>query len=340
MIERVYFGTYTKHTSKGIYTARFDTEKGILSDLELFAAAENPTYLAFDKQNHLFSVSKQADKGGAASFTQDGHLISRVLEAGAPLCHLSVDEQRRLVYGANYHKGELLIYNIADDGTLSLVNKVVHHGSGIHPNQASAHVHFAGLTPDNCLVTCDLGTDVVTAYAVRPNGQTERIGNYQAAPGAGARHLVFHPHLKTAYLICELNASIEVLTYCGYGQFTHRQTVSTLPKAYRGENACAAIRISSDGKFVYASNRGHDSIAVFKVTDEGNLESLQIIPTSGRQPRDFNLTPDNRHLIVGHQDSDNITIFKRDGQTGRLTELSHDFKVPEVVCVAFKNEKE
>ncbi|MGT2924979.1 lactonase family protein [Streptococcus caviae] len=231
MIERVYFGTYTKHTSKGIYTARFDTEKGILSDLELFAAAENPTYLAFDRQNHLFSVSKQADRGGAASFTQDGQLISRVLEAGAPLCHLSVDEQRRLVYGANYHKGELLIYGIADDGTLSLLNKVVHHGSGIHPNQAGAHVHFAGLTPDNCLVTCDLGTDAVTAYAVRPNGQTKRIGNYQTAPGAGARHLVFHPHLKTAYLICELNASIEVLIYSGYGQFTHRQTVSTLPKA-------------------------------------------------------------------------------------------------------------
>ena len=340
MIETIYFGTYTKQTSKGIYTALFDTETGVLSDLKLLAAEENPTYLAFDKQNHLFSVSKQDDKGGIASFTQDGHLINRILETGAPLCHFSVDEKRRLVYGANYHKGELLIYSIADNGALSLLNKVVHRGSGIHPNQASAHIHFAGLTPDNYLVTCDLGTDAVTTYDVSPNGKTREIGNYQAAPGAGARHIVFHPHLKTAYLICELNASIEVLTYSGYGHFTHCQTVSTLPEVYTDANACAAIRISSDGKFVYASNRGHDSIAVFKVTSKGLLERLQIISTAGRQPRDFNLTPDDQHLIVGHQDSDNITIFKRNNQTGQLTEISHDFKIPEVVCVAFKNEKE
>lgn len=336
MIETVYFGTYTQKTSKGIYAADFDTETGQLDNLRLLAKEGSPTYLAFSSDGYLYSVSKQEGRGGIASFNPDFQLINQVLEERSGLCYVSVDDKRQLIYGVNYHKGQLLIYKRQNDGKLNLVNKLQCHGAGPHTNQDRSHLHFADLTPDKYLVTCDLGTDSLTSYDINADGKLTKIGNYQAAPGAGCRHLIFHPDFKIAYMICELNATIEVLIYDGYGQFEHCQTISTLPDDYHGFNACAAIRISSDGKFVYASNRGHNSIAVFEVTGDGILETRQIISTSGENPRDFNLSPDGKFLLAAHQDSDNVTIFKRDKASGILTEISHDFLVPEAVCLVFK----
>ena len=152
---------------------------------------------------------------------------------------------------------------------------------------------------------------------------------------AGARHIVFHNHYKIAYLICELNSTIEVLIYDGVGQFEHLQTISTLPEGFEDFNGTAAIRLSADGKFLYGSNRGHDSIAVYQILADGSLQLVEITPTKGKNPRDFNITPDQNYLIAVHQDSDNATVFKRDPETGRLTEISHDFYVPEAVCVTF-----
>ncbi len=336
MMETVYFGTYTKKMSQGIYAADFDSESGLLSNLRLVAKETNPTYLAFSNTGNLYSVASQDGKGGIASFNSNFELLNHVVEEGAPHCFISVDDERHLVYGANYHKGEALIYQQNEDGSLALLNKEVYSGSGPHPNQLSSHVHFVGLTPDKYLVVCDLGTDLVTTYDILENYQLEKIGQYHSTPGAGSRHIVFHPDLKVAYLICELNATVEVLIYDGCGQFERFDTISTLPEAYNGFNACAAIRISQDGKFVYASNRGDDSLAVFSVATDGSLKRIQIISTSGKNPRDFNITPDGAYIITVHQDSDNATVFKRDQETGLLNTLSNDFFVPESVCVTFK----
>lgn len=331
----IYFGTYTKRQSQGIYAADFQAETGELSKLRLIATEPNPTYLAVDKQKRLYSVGAKDGLGGIVAFDPDFQPLNHVLAEGAPLCYVAVDNHRQLVYGANYHKGQVLSYRILDDGSLELADSVQHQGSGPHENQASSHVHFADLTPDQFLVTCDLGTDRVTTYQVSQTGQLTEIAHYQTAAGAGPRHLVFHPFTKIAYLICELNATIEVLIYDGWGQFEHLQTISTLPADYQGFNATAAIRISQDGKFVYASNRGHDSIAVFEVERDGQLARTQIVPSLGQTPRDFTLSPDQNHLLVAHQDSDNITVFARDTASGHLTPLSHDFQVPEAVCIAF-----
>lgn len=335
MSQSIYFGTYTKKESKGIYKAQFDPETGSLRDLELVAAEPNPTFIAFSEKGNLYSVGAQDGKGGIASFTADFQPLNHVVEEGAPLCYVSVDDKRQLVYGANYHKGQVLVYKIEGDGQLSLIDQDTHEGKGPHENQASPHVHFADLTPDQYLITCDLGTDSLHTYEVSDQGKLTLLRHYQTAPGAGPRHLVFHPHHKIAYLINELNATIDVLFYDGMGEFEHFQTVSTLPEDYDGQKWASAIKLSADGKFLYASNRAHNSIAVFEVIADGSLKLIEIVPTDGLNPRDFTLSPDQHYLIATHQDSPNATVFKRDPETGRLSSLSHDFYVPEAVCTVF-----
>ena len=335
MSQSIYFGTYTKKESKGIYKAQFDPETGSLSDLELVAAEPNPTFIAFSEKGNLYSVGAQDGKGGIASFTADFQPLNHVVEEGAPLCYVSVDDKRQLVYGANYHKGQVLVYKIEGDGQLSLIDQDTHEGKGPHENQASPHVHFADLTPDQYLITCDLGTDSLHTYEVSDQGKLTLLHHYQTAPGAGPRHLVFHPHHKIAYLINELNATIDVLFYDGMGEFEHFQTVSTLPEDYDGQKWASAIKLSADGKFLYASNRAHNSIAVFEVIADGSLKLIEIVPTDGLNPRDFTLSPDQHYRIAAHKDSPKATVFKRDPETGRLSSLSHDFYVPEAVCTVF-----
>lgn len=336
MKETVYFGTYTRRTSQGIYKADFDTETGQLSHLKLFANEPSPTYLAFDDANHLYTVGSKDGQGGIAAYQTDGTLLNHVVEEGAPHCYVSVDDKRNLVYAANYHKGQVLVYKRKENGSLELAAMDQHSGHGPHENQASPHVHFADLTPDKYLLTCDLGTDQVTTYDLSSEGQLTKIATYHSNPGAGPRHLVFHHHYKIAYLICELNSTIEVLIYDGVGEFEHMQTISTLPECFDEFNGTAAIRLSKDGKYLYASNRGHDSIVVYTILADGSLELLEFVPTNGKTPRDFDLTPDQEFLLVVHQDSDNVTVFKRNSENGRLAELSNDFQVPEAVCIAFK----
>ncbi|HEL9629556.1 TPA: lactonase family protein [Streptococcus suis] len=331
----IYFGTYTKRDSKGIYKAQFNSETGQLSNLELVAEEPNPTYLAFDKTGRLYSVGAENGQGGIVAFDTDFSLLNHVVSEGAPHCYVAVDDERNLVYAANYHKGQVLVYKQLENGYLELADIAQHEGSGPHENQASAHVHFSDLTPDKFLVTCDLGCDQVVTYKVTDQGKVEKIASYQAAPGSGPRHIVFHPVAKIAYLICELNSTIEVLIYDGCGQFELMQTISTLPVDHTGFNGTAAIRITNDGKFIYGSNRGNDSIAVYKTLGDASLELVQIVSTHGKTPRDFTLSPDEKYLIAVHQDSDNATVFSRDTETGRLTELSHDFYLPESVCVTF-----
>ena len=337
MKETVYFGTYTRRTSQGIYKADFDTETGQLANLELFAAEPSPTYLAFDQNQHLYTVGSQDDKGGIAAYQTDGTLLNHVVEEGAPHCYVAVDEKRNLVYAANYHKGQVLVYKRQEDGSLLLSDVDQHSGQGPHENQASPHVHFTDLTPDHYLVTCDLGTDQVITYDLDQEGKLSKLYTYHSQPGAGSRHIIFHNHYKIAYLICELNSTIEVLIYDGVGEFERMQVISTLPDGYEGFNGTAAIRLSKDGKYLYASNRGHDSIAVYTILADGSLELLEIVPTHGQTPRDFDLTPDQEFVIAVHQDSDNATVFKRNPETGRLAELSNYFHVPEAVCISFAN---
>ncbi|MGY3766480.1 lactonase family protein [Vagococcus vulneris] len=338
MTKKILLGSYTRRESQGIYT--IDLNNQILENLSLLIKEDNPTYLD-TTDNYLYSVTKDGEKGGISAYTRnpDGNLtfINKVTAVGAPPCYVAVDNKRQLVYGANYHQGILKSYRILKDGGIELADTIQHEGTGPHENQDGPHAHYIDLTPDHRLAACDLGNDTVYTYDVSDDGHLTEAASFNAQPGCGPRHLIFHPNKEIAYLFGELSSDVFVLRYDkSTGAFTQLQAISTLPEDYNDFNGGAAIRISKDGKFVYVSNRGHNSIAVFKTDNQGEqLSLIQHISVEGDFPRDFNLSPDETHIVVANQNSDNLTLFSRDTESGKLTLLQKDVYAPEVVCVKF-----
>ncbi|GCF95146.1 hypothetical protein NRIC_30370 [Enterococcus florum] len=338
MKETILFGTYTRNESKGIYQIILDTEKGCLENMQLATEEVSPTYLTKSQSGNLYSVTTRNEQGGVSSYDQQLTFLNAVTEEGAPLCYVAVDEPRKLVYGANYHKGKINVYSIQTDGSLKAAFSVSHdEPTGPHKNQNTAHVHYTDLAPDQRLVVCDLGTDRVYTYGVAADGSLEEQNVYLAPPGCGPRHLVFHPEKDLAYLFGELDNTVTVLNYDrSNGKFSSLQTVSTLPDDFTGESAGAAIRISNDGKFLYASNRGHNSIVVYQISDDGEkLNTVQFISTEGDGPRDFNLNSSNGYLVCGNQNTNNATLYRRDSENGKLEMIQKDIYAPECVCVYF-----
>ncbi|MGX6980174.1 lactonase family protein [Vagococcus elongatus] len=341
MEEKILLGTYTKRESKGIYQVILDTDKKTLSDVSFVQAEGSPTYLGTSSDDFLYAVSKDDTAGGMAAYKKlaDGsyELINKVMAEGAPPCYVGIDNQRQLVYDANYHKGSLHVYKKNQDGSLTLVDTVQHSGNGPHENQAGPRAHYADLTPDKRLVACDLGTDGVYVYDVSDEGKLTEVSVFQTAPGTGPRHIVFHPSGNTAYIIGELNNTVTSVAYNqDTGAFSYLQTISILPEGFTEFSGAGAIRISQDGKFVYASNRGHNSIAVIALDDsDEKMSVVQIISSEGDFPRDFALNSTDELVVVAHQESDNLTLFERDDSTGKLTLLQKDVFAPEGVCTYF-----
>lgn len=335
-------GTYTRRISEGIYSVHLNSRLKKLEHLSLIAKVGSPTYVAqTDKQNTLFTIVSEEDKGGIATLIKDTHnhyiRESELLNEGASPAYIAYDENRQFIYTSNYHKGEVAVYGIADDGNIKLLDCVAHTGSSVHENQASPHAHYSDLTPDQkYLAVCDLGTDEVYTYAISETGKLAEKARLKVKPGSGPRHLAFHPNGRIAYLVAELSSELIVLEYnSNTGEFHEIQTISSIPKEHVDFNSGAAVRVTTDGKFVYASNRGHDSIAIFSTEKDGQLTLVEYVPSEGETPRDFNLDPSEKFLIVGHQDSDNLTLFERDTDTGLLKLLQKDFYAPEVVNVTY-----
>lgn len=338
MYREIYLGTYTRRESKGIYSITLDTTKEELVDLKLLTEENSPTYLAKSQAGNLYSVTTVDGKGGCSAYNDKFEFLNAVTEEGAPLCYTAVDEARQLVYGANYHKGEVNVYKIDADGSISAADAVIHdEPTGSHANQNTPHVHYTDLTPDGRLAVCDLGTDRVYTYDVAENGKLSEAAVYVAEDQTGPRHLAFHPNGTIAYMFGELDSTVTVLAYDATdGTFTQLQKISTLPEDFAGENGGAAIRVSQDGNFVYASNRGHNSIVVYQTADNGEkLALVQHISTEGDHPRDFNLDPSDEYLVCANQNTDNLTLYRRDAETGQLTLIQKDVHAPEAVCVYF-----
>lgn len=342
MQEQLLLGTYTRRVSKGIYQLTLDTSTERLSNASLLIEETSPTYLALSQKGNLYNVTSVEGDGGMAAYAAAGEkfdLLNKVSETGAPPCYVAIDEEKQLVFGANYHQGIIHVYRILEDGRLEDADKITHdEATGPHENQDNAHVHYTDLTPDRRLAVCDLGTDRVYTYDVSPQGKLSEVAQYIAEPGTGPRHLVFHPNARFAYLFGELDSTITVLAYhTEDGTFTQIQKLSTLPEGFTDFNGGAAIRISEDGRFVYASNRGHDSIAVFAVNEVGDqLERIQLIATEGEIPRDFAIDPSGKFIVAANQNTDNLTLYRRDEETGLLTMIQKDVFAPECVCVYFK----
>ncbi|WP_040203780.1 lactonase family protein [Neobacillus jeddahensis] len=340
-----YIGTYTKGESKGIYSFTFNPQTAAIENIKVAAELGNPTYLTISKDNrYLYSVSKEGNEGGVAAFSikADGDLeaINSELVEGAPPCYVSVDRRNRYLFSANYHKGlvDSRLINQEDGSVLPAASIIEHEGSGPDPRQEKPHSHYAELTPDEkYLAVVELGIDALITYSVQEDGTLTQSHLLPVKAGSGPRHLVFHPNGKFAYIMTEFSSEVIVLHYHKEGgHFTEQQYISTIPADFTENNQGSAIHISSDGRFVYAGNRGHNSIAVFEVNEEtGELRFVELVSTEGDWPRDFELDPTEKFIIASNQESGNLVLFSRDGATGRLKLLNSDISVPYPVCVKF-----
>ncbi|AGK55545.1 lactonase family protein [Bacillus sp. 1NLA3E] len=340
-----FIGTYTKGESEGLYSFSLDTQNGRIEHIKVAAKLENPTYLTVSHDSKfLYSVVKDGELGGIAAFSinkETGELspLNQQGSEGAPPCHVSVDSQNRYVLASNYHKGSIEVYSLnQESGSINPKASVATHvGSGPDKRQEKPHTHYAGFTPDEkYIAVVELGIDKVFTYELN-DGTINEVSSLSVKPGSGPRHLVFHPNQRYAYVMTEFSSEVLVLRYhADNGQFTQVQSIPTIPTDFTENNQGSAIHISSDGRFVYAGNRGHNSIAVFRVNQETcELSFVEYTSTEGNWPRDFVLDPTEKFIVASNQESSNLVLFSRDSETGKLTLLSSDKVVPDPVCVKF-----
>ncbi len=340
-----YVGTYTKGDSKGVYTFTLDTDEQKIEDIKLAATLGNPTYVTVSQDNRfLYSVIKDGESGGVAAYeidSQTGDLkrVNHYVSEGASPCHVSVNHANNQVLTANYHKGTIELYSVNSQtgGIESSQSVAAHQGKGPHERQEKPHTHFSGFTPDErYVVAVDLGIDKLITYAVE-NGSLQEVSSLSVRPGSGPRHIAFHPNGKHAYLMTEISNEVVVLAYdSSNGSFTEVQYISTIPEDFTENSQGSAIYISKDGKFVYAANRGHNSIAVFQVNEAtGELTLVEMASSKGDWPRDFVFDPTEKFIVGSNQESSNLVLYARDEQTGKLTLIDSDITVPYPVCVKF-----
>ncbi|MCZ7644432.1 MAG: lactonase family protein [Planctomycetota bacterium] len=351
----VYIGTYTGGGSKGIYAARYDSETGALNDLRLAAETQNPTFLALHPRGkHLYAVGEvgnwEGEKTGTLAAFEIGsegslRFLNRQVTKGPGTCHVSVDRSGRCVAASNYSGGSVALFPIQSDGSLGGASGFSQHeGSGPHPKrQQRAFAHSSTFDPTNKFVfTCDLGIDKVLSYRVDPGEGTLEPNEPPFArlhPGAGPRHMAFHPDGRFAYVINELDCTLTVFGYdAEFGALTELQTVAALPAGTEvtDKDTCADIHVHPNGRFVYGSNRGHDSIVVYAIDSAtGKLAHVMHESTKGQCPRNFALDPDGQFLLAANQNSDSIVSFRLDDDGARLTPAGKVTQVAKPVCIAF-----
>jgi 6-phosphogluconolactonase len=353
----VYVGTYAGPDQESIWLYRLNTETGELEQALGIKAGENPSYLALDKERRfLYAVNEtenyRGKKDGAVSAfainqqTGDLTLLNKVPSHGKAPCHISLDAPGKTVMVANYTGGNIVAFPIKENGFIEEKSRNLHPpNTGSGPNkerQEAAHAHWIGPSPDGKFAfAVDLGTDEVLRYNLNSEKAAVTIETFSktvafaAKPGAGPRHMVFHPSGNYAYVINELNSTMTALAYNSTtGTFTELQTISTLPADYKGENSCAAVKVSADGRFLYGSNRGHNSIVVYAIDSEtGKLTLVQHQDTGGDWPRDFTLDLTGNVMLVANERSNSIVSFKVDKATGNLAPTGHEVKVHKPVCL-------
>jgi 6-phosphogluconolactonase len=350
----VFIGTYTGSKSKGIQLARWDASAGTLGPARLAAETANPAFLALHPNGRfLYAASEignfEGKKSGAvAAFAVEpasGNLtlLNTQASGGSGPCHVSVDASGRCALVANYGSGSVAALPIRDDGSLGEAASVVqHHGSSVNrQRQQGPHAHQILTDAANRFaLVCDLGLDQVLAYRVDPAKATLTAADppfTATKAGCGPRHLAFHPKGKLAYVVNELDSTLTAFAYDGdRGALKELQTVPLLPADFKGASTAAEVQVHPSGRFVYASNRGHDSIAVFAIDEKsGKLTFVQHEPSGGKTPRFFTGDPTGQYLLAANQDSDNVVIFRIDGATGRLEATGRSIQVGSPVCLKF-----
>lgn len=337
-----YVGTYTDKDSQGIYKYEL-SEEGQMKQIGLMAVTENPSFLAKSSDGkYLLAVNEISDENNhgrveSYAISQDSLLlISSQTSGGAHPCFVSTNEEGYVLV-ANYTGGSMALLKIDEQGALNELDLEQHEGKGTTSRQQGPHAHSAWFAPMNDhIISVDLGTNELWFSTIEEEKLVPVTPQKLAMErGAGPRHLCFHPNHQWIYILNELNGTITQVEVITDGSYQIGSTYTTLASEYAGENYAADIHISSDGRFLYASVRGPNEIAIFKVEEEtGKLKLLSHQHSHGDWPRSFSLSPDENFLLVAHQYSDNIACFKRNTETGLLTFVS-EAKAPSPVCLLF-----
>ncbi len=348
----VYVGTYTGPKSQGIYAYRLDLNTGHCTPLGLAAEVKSPSFLAVHpNRKFLYSVNETDGNQGSVSALEidpkSGKLtlLNQQSSQGAGPCHLVVDKSGRSVLVANYGGGSVAALPVSADGRLApAASTVQHSGKSVNPSrQEGPHAHSINVDPTNRFaVAADLGLDKVLVYRFDPATSRLEANDPPSASvkgGSGPRHFAFHPSGKFGYVINEILCTVTAFAYdSANGRLTELQTISTLPNGemLMPEYSTAEVQVHPSGKFVYGSNRGHNSITVFAVDQaKGTLSWIDNTPTGGKTPRGFGIDPTGRFLLAGNQDSDTIAVFRIDPTSGRLTDTGEKLEVGSPVCVKF-----
>ncbi len=349
----VFVGTYTEpegSQSEGIYVYRMNPSSGELTFLRAVKEVLNPSYLAFHpQQGFLYAVNevqtyRKQNGGGVSAFSVASDEIRYLNDQrsnGSDPCYVSVEQTGRFALVANYTSGSVAMFPIQSDGKLRPASDVIQHaGSSVHPDrQTGPHAHCILPDPTNRFaIAVDLGLDKLLVYQLDLEaGKLSKHTEIEIQAGAGPRHLTFHPNGPYAFLINELNATVISYRYDSKrGTFEELQTVPALPEGFKGENLCADIHVSPNGKYLYGSNRGHDSIVCFRIDENtGRLTYQHHTLTGGREPRNFAIDPTGTFVLVANQKTNNIVSFKIDAESGELSRTIHEMEISMPVCLKF-----
>lgn len=356
----IYVGTYTRSLphvqakSEGIYRLAMDPASGALSHAGKTTGVENPSYLTLHPNgNYLYAANEVGDFGGKSSGAVSAFAIDRATGSltflnqeptdGAAPCHLMVDGTGRYLLTANYSGGSVAVHPIGSDGSLGKMSDFVQHvGTSVNPQrQKEPHAHSITLSADNRFAyAADLGLDRVLIYAFNADqGKITPAAQpwVRVHPGAGPRHFDFHPNGRYAYVINELDSTITTFACdAAGGGLIELQSLPTLPAAFEGRSHCADVHVHPSGNFVYGSNRGHDSIAIFAIDpNSGLLTAVGHESTQGKIPRNFVIDPTGTFLLAANQNTDNVVVFRIDQSSGKLAPTGDSLDVPTPVCLKF-----
>ena len=350
----VYIGTYTKGESKGIYVYRFDPKTGKLTKIGLAAETVNPSFVAIHPNHRfLYSVSEVDDfqgksSGAVSSFSIDSKTglltkLNTVSSKGSGPCYVKVDATGKSLLVANYGSGSIAALPIKDNGELGEAASAIQHlgSSADKERQSGPHAHSINPSPDNRFaIVADLGLDEVLVYkldAAKALLTPNTPPFTKVAPASGPRHFAFDPAGKFGYVINEMKSTVTAFSYDkAAGTLKEIQTITTLPAGFTGETSTAEVQVHPSGNFLYGSNRGHDSIAIFTIDKKtGMLTAAGHTPTQGKTPRNFGIDPSGKFLFAANQDEGGVVVFRIDAKTGKLTPTGDKLDIPFPVCVKF-----
>ncbi len=348
----LFIGTYTDGPSEGIYRCSLDDDTGRLGPREVAAQAPNPSFLRVNTERrvlyavHEVSNAARTSGGSVATYDigDDGGLtlLARQPTDGASPCYLATDDPACVAMATNYDSGSVAMFRIRPDATVGPPSDLVqHNGSGPDPvRQTKPHPHSAHVTPDGQYVlVVDLGLDRIVTYAIdreRAAFSAYPLAHAAAPAASGPRHACFHPDGRHFYVVNEMGSSVTVYAYRGLdGSLQPKHTYATVPASWHGDNRGGDLQLSKDGRMLYVSNRGHDSIAMFDVIEDGGaLRPGGHVASEGRGPRQFTLTPSGRHMVVANRESDWVSVLAVEGRSGGVAPTDHGVQVSRPACIA------